>query len=141
MIIWLYGQPGSGKTTIANIVAPMLNAQIIDGDAIRNNLLNFDYSIEGRKKQNQSIIDIAMYLDYKKNNVVIASVAPYKHYRDLIKKTHNALLINLYCKSIRGREKYFVENFEEPDQDDIKIDTSKHSIQETVDIVLKNVYL
>ena len=55
MIIWLTGQPGSGKTTLATEFIKHVkkdNTKIIniDGDDLRNISKNKDYSKEGRIK-------------------------------------------------------------------------------------------
>ena len=55
MILWLTGQPGSGKTTLANEFIdyikkdnPAIKIINIDGDDLRNISKNKDYSKEGR---------------------------------------------------------------------------------------------
>ena len=57
MILWLTGQPGSGKTTLANefinsIIKdnPAIKIINIDGDDLRSINKNKDYSKEGRIK-------------------------------------------------------------------------------------------
>ena len=57
MIIWLTGQPGSGKTTLANKLVDYLNKQNkknkvinLDGDDLRSINKNKDYSKKGRIK-------------------------------------------------------------------------------------------
>ena len=57
MIIWLTGQPGSGKTTLCNeIISSLTYDKIIniDGDDIRDVLDNKDYSEKGRRKNIQT---------------------------------------------------------------------------------------
>ena len=55
--IWLTGQPGSGKTTLANLLfyhlkenSPNKSFFNIDGDDLRDLFQNKDYSREGREK-------------------------------------------------------------------------------------------
>ena len=63
MIIWFTGQPGSGKTTLANATIKALlkdNADLktinLDGDDLRLINKNKDYSKEGRIKKGIGII-------------------------------------------------------------------------------------
>ena len=70
MIIWLTGQPGSGKTTLANSVIKVLkseksNIKIInlDGDDLRAINKNKDYSKEGRIKNISTAISIMRLID------------------------------------------------------------------------------
>ena len=58
MIIWFTGQPGSGKTTLANELilnlkrnSPEKKVINIDGDDLRSISKNKDYSKEGRIKK------------------------------------------------------------------------------------------
>ena len=53
-IIWLTGQPGSGKTTLANELKNRIeknskDVMIVDGDDLRNITTNKDYSRKGEK--------------------------------------------------------------------------------------------
>ena len=57
-IIWLTGQPGSGKTTLANLLKKHFNTSesyknktvvIVDGDDLRDITVNKDYSRKGRE--------------------------------------------------------------------------------------------
>jgi adenylylsulfate kinase-like enzyme len=75
MIIALFGQPGSGKTTLAT----QLEADFhIDGDHLRTMFKNTDYSKQGRINNLNRASDIATYLHYNGNKVVLSLVYPYK---------------------------------------------------------------
>ena len=45
------GLPGSGKTTLANELGPMLNAKRLNADEVRKAANDWDFSEEGRKRQ------------------------------------------------------------------------------------------
>ena len=92
MIIWLTGQPGSGKTTLANelmakIQSKNSNLKIInlDGDDLRNINKNKDYSKKGRVKNISTAISIIRFLANKNYLCVVSIVAPYKFLRDELK--------------------------------------------------------
>ncbi len=65
------GLPGSGKTTLANELAPLLNAKRLNADEVRREASDWDFSEEGRKRQAKRMADFALRLR-KDNNYVIA---------------------------------------------------------------------
>ena len=65
------GLPGSGKTTLANALAPLLNAKRLNADEVRREASDWDFSEEGRKRQAKRMADFALKLR-KDNNYVIA---------------------------------------------------------------------
>ena len=65
------GLPGSGKTTLANALAPLLNAKRLNADEVRKEASDWDFSEEGRKRQAKRMADFALKLR-KDNNFVIA---------------------------------------------------------------------
>ena len=50
-IILIMGLPGSGKTTLANEIAPSLNAKRLNADEVRKEANDWDFSEEGRIRQ------------------------------------------------------------------------------------------
>ena len=100
MIIWFTGQPGSGKTTLANALIESIkkedpNIKIInlDGDDLRNINKNKDYSKEGRIKNISTAISIMRFLANKNYLCIISIVAPYKFLRDELKDEFSFLEI------------------------------------------------
>ena len=53
------GLPGSGKTTLANELAPMLKAKRLNADEVRKKANDWDFSEEGRKKQAERMAKLA----------------------------------------------------------------------------------
>ena len=64
------GLPGSGKTTLANELAPLLNAKRLNADEVRKEANDWDFSEEGRKRQAKRMADFALKLR-KDNNYVV----------------------------------------------------------------------
>jgi adenylylsulfate kinase len=128
MIIWLTGQPGSGKTTLADWLKAHFynNAVIIDGDDIRDVYQNKDYSEEGRRKNIERAQDLALFLHHKKFTPIVSLVSPYRDQRELFKEKlgNDIKEIYVYTTDIRGRENYHVENYEPPLVNFIDIDTT-----------------
>ena len=53
------GLPGSGKTTLAEELAPLLNAKRLNADEVRKEANDWDFSEEGRKRQARRRADFA----------------------------------------------------------------------------------
>ena len=64
------GLPGSGKTTLANELGPMLNAKRLNADEVRKEANDWDFSEEGRKRQAKRMADFAIKLKNDGNYVV-----------------------------------------------------------------------
>ena len=112
MIIWLTGQPGSGKTTLATEFIKHVkkdNTKIIniDGDDLRNISKNKDYSKEGRIKNISTAISIMRFLANKDYICIVSIVAPYRFLRDELKDEFPFLEVYLFTDQKRGREHFF----------------------------------
>jgi len=138
MIIWLTGQPGSGKTTLANSLIeiirnnqPELKVINLDGDDLRNINRNKDYSKGGRIKNISTAISIVRFLVNKEYFCIVSIVAPYAFLRDELKEEFSFLEVYLYTTEIRGREDYFAKDYEIPtDPKTLRLDTGKSTIKE-----------
>ena len=75
-IILIMGLPGSGKTTLANELAPMLNAKRLNADEVRKEANDWDFSVEGRKRQAKRMADFALKLKQDGNFVVADFICP-----------------------------------------------------------------
>ena len=144
MIIWFTGQPGSGKTTLANeLINHLVNADEniniinLDGDDLRNISKNKDYSKEGRIKNISTAISIMRFLANKNYICVVSIVAPYKFLRDELKGEFDFIEVYLHTTEIRGREDFFAKDYEIPtDPKHLAIDTGKLTIKESLDEIL-----
>ena len=70
------GLPGSGKTTLAEELAPMLNAKRLNADEVRKEADDWDFSEEGRKRQASRMADFAKKLKEEGNFVVADFICP-----------------------------------------------------------------
>jgi adenylylsulfate kinase-like enzyme len=145
MILWFTGQPGSGKTTLAE---KFINDKLlwfmrmnrrdiihIDGDDLRESIHNKDYSEEGRRENIKLAMNIARFLDDKRFTVIVSLVSPYRDQREELKMERNIAEFYLHTTEIRGKENYFVDNYEAPLHNFVDMDTNK-TIEECLDEVL-----
>ncbi len=77
------GLPGSGKTTLANELAPMINAKRLNADEVRKEANDWDFSEEGRKRQSKRMADFAKKLKDKGNYVIADFICPTPEARSL----------------------------------------------------------
>jgi len=148
MIIWFTGQPGSGKTTLANkfiedklmgfMKIPHWKIVHLDGDDLRDVLDNKDYSKKGRRENIQFAINMTKVLEDKGFIVVVSLVSPYRDMREKLKSERNITEFYCHTTEIRGKENYFVENYELPLHNFVDMDTDRN-IEECLDEIL-NVY-
>ena len=137
--IWLTGQPASGKTTLANLLIKKLSEDYpsdsyfnIDGDDLRD-------SKKGREANIRLGMSIAAYLVNKGCIPIVSLVSPYIDLREEFKSKYKVLEVYLHTTEIRGRENYFAENYEQPKENFLDMDTTHKSEKESLDEIL-NVY-
>ena len=65
------GLPGSGKTTLAKLLAPMLNAVFLNADEVRKQADDWDFTNEGRQRQSMRMRTLAEEA-VNNNRVVVA---------------------------------------------------------------------
>ena len=70
------GLPGSGKTTLADELAPSLKAKRLNADEIRKEANDWDFSEEGRVRQAKRMANFAKRLNADGGYVVADFVCP-----------------------------------------------------------------
>jgi len=145
MILWFTGQPGSGKTTLAErfikdkLIGFMKIQPVrivhIDGDDLREVVDNKDYSEKGRRENITLAMNLARFMDNKGFTVIVSLVSPYRDLREELKMERNIAEFYLHTTEIRGKEDYFAEGYEPPIHNFTDIDTNK-PIEECVDEIL-----
>ena len=103
------GLPGAGKTTLANEMAPHLNAKRLNADEVRKAADDWDFSEEGRHRQLKRMKEF--------NLGIVDFVCPFEKYRNDLNPT-----FSIYMDTIKeGRYEDTNKAFEKPKQFDIRI--------------------
>ena len=77
------GLPGSGKTTLASELAPLINAKRINADEVRRVHNDWDFSEEARKRQAKRMADLAKKLKEEGHYVIADFICPTPEARSL----------------------------------------------------------
>ena len=75
-IILIMGLPGSGKTTLASELVPLLKAKWLNADEVRKEANDWDFSAEGRTRQAKRMWAKAKEFRDQGNYVVADFVCP-----------------------------------------------------------------
>lgn len=149
MIYWFTGQPGAGKTVLAELLKVKLEAPRnfaykifrIDGDEMRDLFSNKDYSIKGRIANIDAAQKIAHYLHNQELDVIVSLVSPYLDQREEFKKILGDQLIEFYIhtNTKRGREQYHVEGYQPPLTNFIDVDTTIDTPNESLNKLIHHI--
>ena len=137
MIILFFGQPASGKTTLADEFVkyapkpPYSNGFFrIDGDLWREVSNNKDYSKEGRIANLTSAFNMAKYIELSGYVPVLSFVTPYESLRRMLGDDIRLMQVYLEYEGDRGRTNYFAKDFDEPKGEYLLLNTSKLGVLE-----------
>jgi|688.fasta_scaffold42683_6 adenylylsulfate kinase-like enzyme len=133
MIIWITGQPASGKTTLALNLRDYFrhkSCRIMDGDMFRKLTDNNDYSRVGRRLNIERIMTNILVDEHKYDYNIVSVVSPFRDQRDWIKTKTNVK--EIYLKSNREREGKMVDYYSPPVNNYLHIDTDTNDVLETL---------
>ena len=82
-IILIMGLPGSGKTTLASELAPLINGVRINADEVRKSANDWDFSEEGRKRQSKRMANLAIKKKQEGHYVIADFICPTPEARNL----------------------------------------------------------
>lgn len=162
--LWFTGLSGSGKSTLANALEIQLTAigkhtMLLDGDNIRMGLnRDLGFSDEDRTENIRRIAEVAKLMNDAGLIVLTSFISPFKQDRELarsiIGEDFVEIYVNtpleecerrdvkgLYKKARKGDIPVFTgisSPYEAPEQPEIQIDTSKCSVEEAVEQVMKS---
>ena len=121
MKILIMGLPGSGKTTLASKLVPLLNAKWINNDEARKAANDWDFSEEGRIRQAKRMADLAE--KYKKEGRYNYSVTDYICPTPKTRKLFNAEYVVWVDTIDKGRFEDTNKMFVEPEKFDFRVTT------------------
>ncbi len=162
--LWFTGLSGAGKTTIAELVRPELEArghtvEWLDGDVVRTHLSKgLGFSKADRDANIERIGWVASRLTRHGAAVIVSAISPYvetrRKARDLVEEfgsfveVHVAASVEecarrdvkgLYEKAFRGELKEFTgvsDPYQEPEAPELRIETEEHEPAESARIVI-----
>ncbi len=165
LTVWFTGLSGAGKTTICrNVQTELLAAgmpvEVLDGDAIRNNLSSdLGFSEEDRKENIKRIAYVAQLLTRNGVVVLVAAISPYRSSREEARTAIGNFLeiyVNaplevceardpkgLYRRARSGELKRFTgidQPYEEPLSPDVECHTDIESAIESSGKVIDSVF-
>jgi len=160
-VLWFTGLSGAGKSAISEEVYSQLKSrglkvEHLDGDVVREIFPKTGFSKEERDRHVKRVGFLASMLE-KNGIIVVASfISPYKESRDFVrglcqnfKEVHVATPLEecerrdvkgLYAKARKGEITQFTgidDPYEEPENPEVKVDTTGQTIEESVRFVLK----
>ena len=162
-MVAIMGPSGSGKSTIANelekrLVALGKHTMLLDGDNVRMGLnKNLGFSEADRIENIRRIAETSKLMNDAGLIVLTSFISPFtrdrRNAKDIIGEDFIEVYIStplevceqrdvkgLYKKARRGEIENFTginSPYEEPENPDITVDTSKHTIDECVDIIME----
>ncbi len=113
------GLPGSGKTTLASNLVPLINAKWINADKIRREADDWDFSEEGRTRQAKRMWDHAEKYKKEGHNVVADFICPTPNARSLFPADYIIWMDTIE----KGRFEDTNQMFVKPEKYDFKIKT------------------
>ena len=158
--IWMTGLSGSGKSTVANMLAKRLRAvgarvEILDGDVVRTNLSKgLGFSKEDRDTNIRRIGFVCNLLSRNGVFAIAAAISPYRAIRDEVRAAAGDFVEvfadcpldtlverdakGLYKKALAGEIKNFTgvsDPYEPPESPEVRVDSSRETAEESTEIV------
>lgn len=152
MVIWLTGESGVGKTTIANLLALRIQLEwgadvtVLDGDELRTWLSrDLGFSREDRIENVRRAIDLAGLVVQNGRIAIVSMISPHEGVRHVAKDFLGAIIVRVRCslavRASRDPKGLYAKNtnfgeYEESESYDIVIDTESQPPSAVVESLL-----
>jgi len=163
-VVWFTGLSGSGKSTLAHATEERLHQSgcrtfVLDGDNVRHGLCaDLGFSDDARKENIRRVGEAAKLFVEAGTIVLTAFISPFESDRERVRKLvgpENFLEVYCHCplevceqRDVKGLYKrarageisHFTgisSPYEPPTAADLAVDTSVHSLDQSVDMVLE----
>ena len=118
------GLPGTGKTTLASKLVPLIIAKWLNGDEIRKEVNDWDFSDEGRIRQANRMADKAEKFNKEGFNVVADFICPTSKARELFNPDFIIWMDTIKKGRFEDTNKIFVK----PEKFDVRVTEFKSEI-------------
>jgi len=161
--VWMTGLSGAGKSSLANALEKRLfslgkHTMLLDGDNVRMGLnKNLGFEENDRIENIRRIAEVSKLMNDAGLIVLTSFISPFRQDRRNAREIIGESFVEVYVSTpieecerrdvkglYREARKGNLQNFtgvtspyEEPENPEIVVDTSKHSLDECVDLVLK----
>ncbi|WP_208586122.1 adenylyl-sulfate kinase [Gracilibacillus suaedae] len=165
LTLWFTGLSGSGKSTLANevekrLVATGHHTMLLDGDNVRHGLnKNLGFKEQDRVENIRRIAEVGKLMNDAGLIALTSFISPYdsdrQNAREIIGDSYIEIFVStplevceerdvkgLYKKARAGEIPNFTgisSPYEKPENPEIEIDTSKYSLEEATDYVVKEI--
>jgi cytidyltransferase-like protein len=127
-IIWLTGQSGAGKTTIANALREKIGGIVLDGDAMRESVsLGLGFNRKDREEHNLRIARLAKVLS-KNDTVIVSLITPFEELRSQV----DAIAEPIWIYVERDIPATKTRPYEVPRKFNVKVNSDTESLQNQV---------
>jgi adenylylsulfate kinase len=161
-VVWLTGIPGSGKTTIGDILIDRLRdmghkVESLDGDEVRRNLSpDLGFSKEDRETHARRVAYVSKLLSRNGVAVVVALISPYRSFREHVRnlvddfvEVHVDASVEecikrdpkgLYKKALAGEISDLTglqDTYEAPETPEVWVQTEEQTPEQSADVIIE----